>query len=554
MKTDLQEYHYSLIFCPTMEGLFKQLEKERAGVILVDQDIDGQQGLDYCLKMEGSIYKDIPRFIMTGKVDKQLVAQMVRSGVKQILLKPLDLKLLAMRLNDVAELKVQRDEHAPEKEDLKEDGEEQFDLEKLLKSSKELSTVSFIATRTLELIESEETDFSEMAAIIESDQALSALVLKVINSPFYSLAKKITEIHRALVFLGFEGTKSLFTGLLSLSLLRPSHSPMAIDRGLFWEHCLAVAILSQNLAVDAGLDNPDELFVHGLLHDVGKTAMNQYLKDDYDQVCLAGIEEKIPLHQVEVHIYGMDHALVGGKLLENWQLPTKLVDSTADHHLPMDKIMAQGDETRKKISMVVAMANQLAKYSLLGYSGNNNLVSIPRQCCQLLGQKRESIITLLESSNRYLQDMKSFVHNFESSEYDSSHYYVKYFDKETDRSQTTILLGNDSSHPLSGVEIMLSALGFSVRILDLRDCQGWFIESGSYDMIILDFSVIVQEERAKLEMEKMAQFVAKIPNLMLINLTSEEAGHFRGAQRITHLGFPMDSFLLIEEIFKMTGQ
>ncbi|MCB1859969.1 MAG: HDOD domain-containing protein [Gammaproteobacteria bacterium] len=215
-----------------------------------------------------------------------------------------------------------------------------------------LPSLSHVLLEIYDLLSSETAGADQIAQLIGTDTGLSARTLRLANSAYYGLSRKITTIPEALSRIGpFDlwwlllttEVKSLFYG---------------IDRSLadmsgFWRHSLMVASASRVLAERYGVGNPAELFVAGLLHDAGKLLLLRYLPVDYGAVLQQQATGKIPLHQVERESLGFDHAEAGGRLLDRWQLPTALIEPVAGHHR---------DYLALTPTSLVAVANELAHW------------------------------------------------------------------------------------------------------------------------------------------------------------------------------------------------
>ena len=100
----------------------------------------------------------------------------------------------------------------------------------------------------------------------------------------------------------------------------------------FWKHSLAVAVTSKSIAQKSGVDSPDNCFVGGLLHDVGKVIMAQYFTDEFVKVWTLMQNEYLPFYDAEQQEMPVDHAQIGAYLAERWKLPKGLTDAIRWHH------------------------------------------------------------------------------------------------------------------------------------------------------------------------------------------------------------------------------
>ncbi len=174
-----------------------------------------------------------------------------------------------------------------------------------------------------------------VGAIIAQDSSLSAKLLQVVNSAFFSPPAPIVSVREAVQIVGFNLVKSL-----SLSLgLFASLNPLAateVNPDRLYLHSLATAMLAQKIMIDesVGSETADAAFTAGILHDVGKLVLVSALPGLYRQSVQLAADELMPQWQAEANIFGVDHAAVGAYLLGLWGLPAPIVEAVAWHHEP----------------------------------------------------------------------------------------------------------------------------------------------------------------------------------------------------------------------------
>lgn len=205
-------------------------------------------------------------------------------------------------------------------------------LQNLINRVDELPEVPQIAFRAIQLLNNPETDVSSLAQVISSDQALTAKVLRLCNSAFYGLSRQVTTISEAVVIVGFSALKSLVLMLTTQSSMNKGLLGYKIGPGEFWHHSLSAAEVSRFLAQHTGSNNPEEAFIAGLIHDIGKMALNQYALPEVYRATNLSQKERIPIHEAETRVLGFDHADVGAALTERWNFPPVLVEAIRRHH------------------------------------------------------------------------------------------------------------------------------------------------------------------------------------------------------------------------------
>lgn len=241
-----------------------------------------------------------------------------------------------------------------------------------------------------------------VAAIASSDPALAASLLRTVNSAAMGLNRKVASVSEAVSLLGYSLVRSLVIRM-RLQLIMPTRGgQQAYDAEDVWVHSLAVAYAAEALAERVpGLDKG---FVStlGLLHDIGKLAINSYFPTSAAQIrtrCADHPDESFL--DRERRILGADHAEIGAMLATHWKLPADLLEAIRWHHEPA----AAPDtlsETVRQATSIVHVANQLAKYCYV-YSEDMEIdivsddllltVGLPRPITRLLGSRVRQAIS-----------------------------------------------------------------------------------------------------------------------------------------------------------------
>ena len=172
----------------------------------------------------------------------------------------------------------------------------------------------------------------KVARIIETDVAISAKILQLVNSAFFGAPRSITNVQTAVSHLGINTLKSL---VLSVEVFRV-FAPKKPLQGFSLEDLQRHARLTSSIAARLPVANylVDIAVVAGMLHDVGKLIMAWKLPERFKKLMAEGREEQCPLHKVEEREYGFSHAEIGAYLLGLWGLPYTVVEAVALHHAP----------------------------------------------------------------------------------------------------------------------------------------------------------------------------------------------------------------------------
>jgi diguanylate cyclase (GGDEF)-like protein len=205
-----------------------------------------------------------------------------------------------------------------------------------LKNVSLLPSLPAIAIKVLDLTRQPNVGVGDVAKVISNDAALSAKVLRTINSSFYALPTRVSTINHAASLLGLQSIKTLALGFSLVSTLNTDKSK-GFDYNRFWRQSLTSAVASRLLAKRVTPRQAEEGFVAGLLSDIGTLVMHRALGADYDELLEKSRGNQIELVRLSREKFDLDHAHVGGMLAEHWKLPEILVEPIRQHHTLKDQ-------------------------------------------------------------------------------------------------------------------------------------------------------------------------------------------------------------------------
>lgn len=207
--------------------------------------------------------------------------------------------------------------------------------EAVVRNNARLLSVPEIVTRLNQMVEDPASSAAQIAELIGRDPALTARLLKLVNSPFYNFPSRIDTVSMAITVLG---TRQLRDLVMSHVLINQFSRKVPADFALetFWCHSLTCAIAARTIGNDLRVANPERFFVMGLLHDLGKMVMQLALADQASELRRSLERDPARVHSVEQDIFGFDHAQLGAELLRYWHLPDSLVEPCLHHHRPED--------------------------------------------------------------------------------------------------------------------------------------------------------------------------------------------------------------------------
>jgi putative nucleotidyltransferase with HDIG domain len=274
-------------------------------------------------------------------------------------------------------------------------------LRKRVERLEGLPTLPTVASNLLSLTQSPQTSATQVGELISQDQSLTSRVLRLVNSAYYGFPKQITTVNHAVVILGFSRVKNIVLAA-SVFGMRGQQAPSRFNAPGFWEHSLGAAVASRAVARDLVRSDPEEAFVCGLLHDVGKLVLAQVGPADYDR-CLAEAEARGQLIMTtELEVFGVDHAEVGSWLAEQWKLPPAVVAAVRRHHAPTS--------TRKdrEAACVTHLGDILTRALQIGWAGDQTIPRIDPAVAQEAGLIPAALDKLLARLIAELHKAKDF--------------------------------------------------------------------------------------------------------------------------------------------------
>lgn len=233
-------------------------------------------------------------------------------------------------------------------------------LETLLKQAGNLPSLPEIYIRVTELLETESATAIEIGESVQTDPALTARILKLINSAYYGVQNPVTSISQAVTLLGRQQLQQVLVGSVLASVFKDFDITEFPLRD-YWKHCIKTAIIAKQLAMqNAYILDHEAFFTAGLLHDIGWLVIAKVSPGSYVNITgLARTENKDVL-QVETEKLGVTHIEVGVALLEKWGIPGSIIQCVRKHH-DIDHIGSFAIETS-----IVYLANQLSRLDLSG--------------------------------------------------------------------------------------------------------------------------------------------------------------------------------------------
>ena len=219
-----------------------------------------------------------------------------------------------------------------------------------------LPPIPLVAVQVMKAVMDPKTSVSDLSKIISTDSVLVSRILKVANSAFYGCTRSIKTLQMAITVLGFKTIKNMVIALSTKTM----YSTTSPTERFLWEHSLSTALAAQILAKECGLGQSEDVFICGLLHDIGKVILSDQNPNSYGRVLADYIKAAESIVGFEKEQFGFTHAEVGGALCRSWKLPEELEGGIKFHHSRSLERLVELDPYMGKLTAVVALANALS--------------------------------------------------------------------------------------------------------------------------------------------------------------------------------------------------
>jgi HD-like signal output (HDOD) protein len=201
-----------------------------------------------------------------------------------------------------------------------------------LRRIENLPTLPAVLTQVLQTVSDPDSSALDLGQKILADQSIASTILRLVNSAYYGFQRRISNIHEAIALLGFSTVADL---VLAASVFRQFNGQSgAFDRPRLWRHALAVGMASDRLAKTLRISQNGGLYSAGLLHDIGKVALDWLYPEIYAETANKAVEDGISAFDAEREAFGTDHCEVGSILAARWNLPATVVEAIRLHHTP----------------------------------------------------------------------------------------------------------------------------------------------------------------------------------------------------------------------------
>lgn len=275
-------------------------------------------------------------------------------------------------------------------------------LEEIVQAVQDLPSLPQVVLRVMELTEEPDSTAQDINQELSQDQGLTARVLKLANSAFYGFPRRISSVTDATVLLGFRTIRSIVMAASVNEILSQKMDGYALEYGELWKHSQCSAMAARLLAKRVKYPGIDVAYTAALLHDIGKVVLNSSLQEAYREVLDKVSHDNLSFLQAEESILGFNHAQVGARISEKWNLPPELVEAIEFHHEP-DKA-----QVNPKLTAIVHVADAVCAAMGIGIGVDSMLYPISAKSMELLDLQPNDIDSIVSEMADVCADQQSF--------------------------------------------------------------------------------------------------------------------------------------------------
>lgn len=259
-----------------------------------------------------------------------------------------------------------------------------------------------VCIRISEMVDEPKVSAAQIGKVISQDAALTARLLRIVNSAFYRFPAKIETVTRAIAIIGHRDLRDLVLAA-SISGVFERMANDLVDIDHFWRHGIYSGILARIMAKNCRVLHSERLFIGGLLHDIGRLILGHQLPQLSRQAVDLARVKNIRLYQAEQHVFGYTHADVGAELMHRWGLPVSHQNTTRFHHEP-EKVKDFALECA-----IVYLSDRISHLAEQGDYKGEDLIGVPDKVWRLTRQSPAGIeALLLESREQFIEALQVF--------------------------------------------------------------------------------------------------------------------------------------------------
>jgi putative nucleotidyltransferase with HDIG domain len=237
-------------------------------------------------------------------------------------------------------------------------------VDKILKSIQNIPAFPVTSQRVTDIMKNPDYSISQVVNVIKYDPSITANILKICNSAYFGV-RRISTLHDAVVFLGQNNIIRAIQVSGISRFFNKNASGYGLNAQELWKHSVGVALMTQILSKKISGREDNTLFTAGLLHDIGKFILSEFVQDSYSKIMDLVTKQGFDFLRAEEEVIGVSHSEVGGRIAQHWNFPQDIHDAIKFHHRP--DLMEHG---QSKLCWIIYLADQVCL--IMGIGGGTD--------------------------------------------------------------------------------------------------------------------------------------------------------------------------------------
>jgi HD-like signal output (HDOD) protein len=284
-----------------------------------------------------------------------------------------------------------------------------FTLEEIHKSIDELPSLPTVVYELTRIINDPMSSTKEVEELMATDMGLTTRVLKLANSAYYAIPGGVSNLSRAIAYIGFDTINQL---VLSSSIIDALafKEPSDFNLNEFWRHSIGVGIAAETIGKIVHHPNPPDLFTAGLIHDMGKVALCAHDMKFVAHIADWAKKTKVSFLEAESRLELPKHTDVGMLLAEKWKLPVALAVGVRFHHTADPKLRTGLSPELQNNVDIVFLANLLNHALHFGNSGHGHIAGVPNEVMGRMGlTEKDAFLAVAKEVKKNLEKAQEFI-------------------------------------------------------------------------------------------------------------------------------------------------
>lgn len=275
-------------------------------------------------------------------------------------------------------------------------------MEEILEKVNHIPAFPATIARLIQMIDNPNVEVSELKDVIRTDEGLTVKLLRVSNSAFYRGRREIKTIEDAIVVLGLKTVKSMIFSVAVGPVMSKELTGFDMAKEALWHQSQLSAMTAQAIAKKIKFKEVDLAYTAGLLKDVGKVILDEYVSEAFQQVHQMVAEQGITFLAAEEEVLGFNHAEVGAKIAERWNLPPEIVEVIELSHTP------EKAKINPKLAMICHLAGNLIMMMGVDLGSDGLAYEFHSEAMDVLGLGEQEVMEIMSEMAEYVDAEEVF--------------------------------------------------------------------------------------------------------------------------------------------------